>query len=204
MLTSSSSRNPQYPPQWCYHLMSEVPVELKSWNQFPAFAEVPICQCCVHLSHSQVPYEVSNRKELSWTCPIDWNMSMYYIVVVIYQVAVAEVKFKWLPIIELPAEELPIPSLVFPPRIHSVQLFKCHSGGHNIHDILWLLEKKYIECLTLSTIFSYGIQHIDISNIFVSEVLVKIISRYTHGPLFALLDDCSSIGTKIQLAHSES
>ena len=123
---------------------------------------------------------------------------MSSIVVVVYILELAEVQSKWLPILELPDEGLTIPPLVFLPNIRSVQLFECHPGGNNIHDILWFLEAKNIECLTLRTIFSYGTQHIHISNIFVSELLVNGISRNTLGPLFALLGDLSSVDTKLQ------
>ena len=98
---------------------------------------------------------------------------MYYIVVIIYLVAVAEVQYKCLPIIEFSDEGLIIPFLVFPPSICSVQLFKCHPGCHNIHDVLWFFEAKNIECLTLRTILSYGLQHIHISNKCFREVLVN-------------------------------
>ena len=109
---------------------------------------------------------------------------MFSIVVVIYLVEVAEVKAKWLLILELPDEGLTIPSLLSPPSFCSVQLFKYHPGGHNLHAVLWFLEAKNIECLTLRTIFSYGLQHIHIRNIFVSELLVNGISWYTLGPVF--------------------
>ena len=123
---------------------------------------------------------------------------MYYIVAVIYLVAVAELQSKCLPIIELPDEGLTTPSLVLPPSIRSVQLFGCHPGGHNIYNILWLFEAKNIGCLPLRTIFSYGIQHIHISKIFVRKLSVNGISRYTLGPVFALLGDHSSVYTKPQ------
>ena len=123
---------------------------------------------------------------------------MYSIVVVIYLVAVAELQAKWFPIIELPDEGLPILSLVLPPSIRSVQLLECHRGGHNIHGILWFFEAENSVFLTLRTIFGYGLQHIQISNIFFSKVLVNGISRYTLVPVFALLDECSSVDTKLQ------
>ena len=123
---------------------------------------------------------------------------MYSIFVIIYLVAVAKVQAKWLPIPGFPDKGLTISSIVFPPRIRSVQLFKCHPVGHDLHDILWFFEAKYLECLTLRTIFSYGLQYIHISNIFVSQVLVYGISRYTLGPLFALLDERSSVDIKFQ------
>ena len=123
---------------------------------------------------------------------------MHYIVVVIYLVAVTEVQGKWLPILELTDKGLTIPYLVLPPCILSVQLFKCYPGVHNFHEILWLIEAKNVECLTLRTILSYGLQHIHISNIFVSKSLVNGISRFTLGPVFALLDERSSIYTKLQ------
>ena len=44
----------------------------------------------------------------------------------------------------------------------------------------------------------YGLQHIRISNIFFGKVLVNGVSRYTLGPLFALIGECSSIDTKLQ------
>ena len=91
-----------------------------------------------------------------------------------------------------------IPYLVFPPRIYSVQLFECHPSGHNLHDILWFFEAKNLEWITLRTIFSYGLQHIYISNIFVSGNFSNGISRYTLGPLFALLDERSSVDTKLR------
>ena len=123
---------------------------------------------------------------------------MYSIVVVIYLVALVEVQHKWLPILELPNKLLTIPYLVFPPHICYAQLFDCHPCEHNLHNILWFFEAKNIELLTLRTIFSYGLQHIHISNIFVSKVLVNGISRYTLGPLFALLGERNSVDTKLQ------
>ena len=123
---------------------------------------------------------------------------MSFIVVVIYLVEVAEVQARWMPILEFPDKGLTTLSLVFPTSIRSVKLFKCHPGGHNLHDILWFLESKNIECLTLRTLFSYGLQYIHISNIFVSELLVHGISRYTLGPVFALLYNYSSVDTKLQ------
>ena len=117
---------------------------------------------------------------------------------VIYLVAVAGLQAKWLEILEYPGKGLIIPPLVFLPSICSVQLFQCHSGGHNLHDILWLLETKNIECLNLSTLFSYGLQHIHMSNILVSELFVNGISRYTLGPVFLLLDERSIVDTKLQ------
>ena len=72
-----------------YHLMRKFPAELKSWNQLPEFAEVPICQCRVHLSHTQVSYKVSVGTELSCPCPLSWNKSISYIVVVVYLMVVA-------------------------------------------------------------------------------------------------------------------
>ena len=102
------------------HLMRNFPAELQSWNQFPAFAEVPIYQCCVHLSHSQLPCEVSIGTELSCPCPLDWNRIVSYIVVVIYLMAVAELQSKWMSILHLPDKGLTILSLVLPPRIRSV------------------------------------------------------------------------------------
>ena len=100
---------------------------------------------------------------------------------------VAEVQYKWLPVLEFPDKGLNIPSLVFPPSIRSVQISEYNQGGHNLHDILWLLEAKHLECLTLRTLFSYGLQHIHISNIFVRKVFVNGVYRYTLGPVFALL-----------------
>ena len=73
---------------------------------------------------------------------------MSSIVVVVYLVAVAEVQSKWLLILEFPEEGLTIPSLVFLPHTRFVELFECHPGGHNLHDILWFFEAKDIECLT--------------------------------------------------------
>ena len=101
-------------------------------------------------------------------------------------------------ILEFPDKVLTIPSLIFPPSIRSVQLFDCHPGAHNLHYILWSLEAKNIECFTLSTILSCGPQHIHIINIFVRKLLVNGISRYTLGPVFALLGEISSIDTKLQ------
>ena len=92
---------------------------------------------------------------------------MYSIVVVIYLVVATEVKPKWLAIIEQLSEVLTIPFLVFPPSIRSVQIFECHPGGHYLHEILWFIEETNIECLTLRTLFSYGLQHIHMSNILV-------------------------------------
>ena len=181
-----------------HYLMQDFPAELQSWNQFTAFAEVPIWQCRVHLSHSQVQYEVFIGPELSCPCPIKWNMRMYSIVVVIYLVMLAGMQYKLLPRIEFPDKGLTIPYLLFPPHIRSVQLLECHPGGHNIHDILWFFEAKYFEWLTIRTILSYGLQHIHISNIFVRQVLINGISRYTLGPVFALLDGRSSVDTKLQ------
>ena len=60
-------------------------------------------------------------------------MSISSVVVVIYLVAVTEVKAKWLPILEFLDEGLTIPSLVFSPSICSLQLSKCHFCGHNLH-----------------------------------------------------------------------
>ena len=140
MLTSSAPRiQSVHPNGVSHHLMCKFHPELKSWNQFPAFAEVPICQFRVHLSHSQVPCKVSIGPELSCPCPLNLNSSMSSIFVIIYLVAVAEVQAKCLEILEYPDEGLTIPPLVFPPSIRSVQLFECHPGGHNLHDILWFL-----------------------------------------------------------------
>ena len=83
-----------------HHLMRVFPSELQSWYQFSAFAEVPICQCHVHLSHHQVPCKVSIRPELGCPCPLNWNRSMSSIVAVVYLVAVSEVQTKWLAILE--------------------------------------------------------------------------------------------------------
>ena len=127
--------------------MREFPAELKSWNQFLAFAEVPICQCRVHLSHRQVPCKVYIGPELSCPCPLNLYRSMSYIVVVVYLVAVAEVQDKWLTILELPDEGMTIPSLVFLTIIRSAQLSECHPGGHNLHDILWFFEAKILNAL---------------------------------------------------------
>ena len=80
--------------------MREFPAELQSWNQLPAFAEVPICQCHVHLSHSQVPCKVSIGPELSFPCLLNLNRIMSSIVVVVYLLAVAEVQAKCLVILE--------------------------------------------------------------------------------------------------------
>ena len=91
-----------HPNCFFHHLMRKFLAELQCWNQFPAFAEVPICQCRVHLSHSQVLCKVFIGQELSCPCPINWNRSMSSIVVVIYLVMVTEMKTKWLPILELP------------------------------------------------------------------------------------------------------
>ena len=123
---------------------------------------------------------------------------MSSIVAIIYLVLVEEVQDKWLSILELPDKGLTIPSLVLPPSIRSVQLFECHPGGHNLHEILWFLEGNFFECLTLRNLFSYGLQHIHISKIFISEVLVNGISRYTLGPVFTILDRRSSVDTKLQ------
>ena len=54
-----------------YHLMREFPAELQSWNQLPAFAEVPIYQCRVHFSHSQVTCKVSIGPELIFPFPLN-------------------------------------------------------------------------------------------------------------------------------------
>ena len=62
--------------------------------------------------------------------------------------AVAEVKSKWLTIIEFPDKGLTIPSLVFPPSIHSVQLFECHPGKKN--SINRVFQGKKISYLTYS------------------------------------------------------
>ena len=126
---------------------------------------------------------------------------MSSIVMVIYLVALVEVQAKWLPILEFTDEGLTIPSLVFPPSICSVQLFECHPGGHNIHDIIWFFEENNLECLTLITIFSYGLQHIHISNIFVRKLLVNGISRYTLGPVFVLFDEHISVYNKLQQVY---
>ena len=53
----------------------------------------------------------------------------------------------------------------------------------------------------LSTTFSYGLQHIHIRNIFVSEVLLNCIYGYTLGPLFSFLDERSSVATKLQQGY---
>ena len=123
---------------------------------------------------------------------------MYYIVLVVYLVAVSKLQTNWMPILEFPDEGLTIPSLVFPPIICSNQLLECHLGGHNLHCIIWFFEEKNIDCLTLRTIFSDGFQHIHISNIFVREVMVNGIYRYTLGLVFALLDERSSVYIKLQ------
>ena len=112
--------------------------------------------------------------------------------------AVTKVQYKWLAILEQLGKGLTIPPLEFTPSIYSVKLFKCHTGGHNLHDILWFLEAKNIEFRTLRTLFSYGLQHIHISNILLSKVLINGISRYTLGPVFAILDERISVDTKLQ------
>ena len=89
-----------HPDGVLHNLMRNFPLELQSWNQSPAFAEVPIFQCRVRLSHIQVPCKVSIGPELGWPCPLNWNRSMSSIVVVVYLVAVSEVQTKWLAILE--------------------------------------------------------------------------------------------------------
>ena len=54
-----------------HHLMREFPAEGQSWNQFTDFEEVNICQCRVHLIHSQVTCKVSIGPELSCPCPLN-------------------------------------------------------------------------------------------------------------------------------------
>ena len=140
-----------HPDGVIHHLMRKFPAKLQIWNQFPAFVDVPIWKFRVHLSHIQVQLKVSIQLELTSPCPIEWDRSISSIVVVIYLVGVAEVQSKWLPILELTDRELTIPSLVFPSCIRSIQLFECHPGGYNLHDILWSFEAKNIDSLNLRT-----------------------------------------------------
>ena len=56
---------------------------------FPAELQIPIWKRRVHLSHSQVPRNISIGSELILPCPLNWNRSMSSMVVVIYMVALA-------------------------------------------------------------------------------------------------------------------